>query len=164
MNWTEFDRRLRIASPFILTDDERKGVASVEQAAYERNLSTLRRVLEDHQAEMQKRSFWTELIVEHDKFSFRYSLPGFYGPGGFRSMFHAAGPLVLATINPAGDAVAAFYRNELADNVFLGESFDEVALASFIEKNLLEYLKPENQILSLDDYTFVQQLLAENEA
>ncbi len=79
-------------------------------------------------------------------------------------MFHAAGPLVLATINPAGDAIAAFYRNELADNVFLGENFDEVALVRFIEKNLLEYLKPENQILSLDEYAFVRQLLAGNEA
>ena len=31
--------------------------------------------------------------------------------------------------------VAAFYRNKLTDNVFVGESFDEVALAKFIEEN-----------------------------
>ncbi|MDD9984379.1 MAG: hypothetical protein OXU81_23970 [Gammaproteobacteria bacterium] len=79
-------------------------------------------------------------------------------------MFHAVGPLVLTTIIPAGDAVAAVYRNELADNVLLGETFDDVALARFIEKSLLEYLKSENQILSLDVYTFIRRLLAGNEA
>ncbi len=79
-------------------------------------------------------------------------------------MFHAAEPLVPATISPAGEADAAFYRKELANNVFLGESSNEVVLARFIAKKLSEYPRPENQIFSLDEYIFVRQLLKRNQS
>lgn len=163
VDWKEIDRRLKIATPFILTEDERKRVASIEQEAYERNLPRIQELLEVHQSKLQERKFWTELQAEKKGLRFRYALHGFYGPGGFNSQLHVAGPLVLGTINPKGDAFAGFYPNDLEQNVFLGERFDELAFSDHVTQDLMRYLAPENQILSVDQYEWIQELLLRSE-
>jgi hypothetical protein len=162
-DWKEVDRILSIASPFILTEEERERVARIEQSAYESNLPRIREMLETHQSELQQRQFWTELQAGQNGLRFRYSRLGFYGPGGFSSQLHVAGPLVLGTIHPKGDAVASFYPNNIDENTFIGERFDDVAFARFIADNLMNYLVPENQILSMEHYQWIRALLGSAE-
>lgn len=164
IDWDDVDRRLKVAGAFVLTDDERNEVAGREQAAFEVNLPKIREVLEEHEQELRRRGFWTELQAEPKGLSCRYSLPGFYGPGGFSSQFHVGGPLVVGSINPKGDAVASFYANDLDKNVFLGERFDEITFAAFVRDNLLAYLAPENQIVSTENYQWIKELLESSAA
>jgi hypothetical protein len=159
IDWNDIDRRLEIARAFVLTDEERKEVAEREQTAFDSNLPKIRDVLQAHEQELGHRGFWTELQADATGLRFRYSLLGFYGPGGFSSQFHVGGPLVLGTINPRGDAIASFYDNDLEKNVFIGERFDEIAFAAFVRDNLLAYLAPENQILSAENYQWMKELL-----
>ena len=163
-DWDEVDRMLRVASPFILTEEERERIARLEQSAYESNLPRIRGMLEIHESELLQRQFWTELHANQNGLRFRYSHHGFYSPGGFSSQFHVAGPLVLGTINPKGDTSASFYPNDLDKNTFIGERFDEVAFASFIADNLMNYLAPENQILSTEQYYWIRALLGSAES
>lgn len=158
-DWGEIDKRLKVASPFLLTPDERERVGRVEQQAYEANLPILRAFLEAHEKELKQRGFWTELKPETTGLRFRYSLHGFYGPGGFSSQSHVAGLLVLGRIDPKGDQYASFYANDLGKNLFIGERFDEIALSTFVRDDLLSYMAPENQILSADHYRWVKDLL-----
>ena len=159
IDWKEINRILKVASVFILTDDERRQFALVEQDAYESNIPQIRKILEEHGVNLERRGFWTECQIEDKGLSFRYSYPGFYGPGGFSSQFHVAGPLVLGTIDPKGDPIASFYPNNLDENTFLGDNFDEFAFKEFIANNLMNYLAPENQILSKEQYRWVHDLL-----
>ena len=163
IDWKEIDRMLKVVEPFILTEDERKNVAAIEQEAYEKNLPRIQELLAEHQSKLQKRKFWTELQADAKGLRFRYTLHGFYGPGGFNSQLHVAGPLVLGTINTKGDAFAGFYPNDLEKNVFLGERFDELAFTDYIAQDLMSYLAPENQILSADQYEWIQKLLLKSE-
>ncbi|NTV47545.1 MAG: hypothetical protein HGB11_13730 [Chlorobiales bacterium] len=159
VDWEKIDNMLKVASPFILTVDERKRVAALEQEAYERNLPRIHELLEAHQTKLQERKFWTKLQADTKGLRFLYSLHGFYGPGGFNSQLHVAGSLVLATIRPKGDALAGFYLNDLEQNVFLGERFDEIAFMDYVSQDLMRYLAPENQILSVEQYEWIQKLL-----
>jgi len=163
VDWNEVDRLLKVAAPFILTEEERKRVAAIEQEAFERNLARIRELLEVHQSNLTKRGFWTELQADNNGLRFRYSLHGFYGPGGFNSQLHVAGALVIGTIDPKGDALTGFYVNDLENNVFLGERFDDLAFMNYVSRNLLQYLAPENQILSVDCYKWIQELLRRSE-
>ncbi len=157
--WDEIDRILKIASPFILTEDERQHIARLEQSAYESNMERIRKILEVHKLGLEQRQFWTELTITNSGLRFRYSYPGFYGPGGFSSQYHIAGPLVLGSIEPKGNEFASFYPNNIGDNTFLGEQFDEIAFERFVVTNLLKYLAPENQILSSDQYKWIRSLI-----
>jgi len=159
VNWQEVDRILKVASVFILSNEERERLALVEQNAYESNLPHIQKILKQHEANLQQREFWTECQIETKGLRFRYSYPGFYGPGGFSSQFHVAGPLVLGTINPKGDAFASYYPNNLEENTFIGENFDELALRKFVANDLMKYLAPENQILSREQYNWIRELL-----
>jgi hypothetical protein len=132
----------------------------VEQQAFDSHLPQVRALLGSHEAELQRRGFWTELTAESKGLRFRYSKTGFYGPGGFSSQFHVAGPLVLGRIDPRGDPIASFYANDLEKNLFLGERFDEIAFVAFVRDDLLSYLAPENLIVSPEQYSWIKQLLA----
>ena len=66
---------------------------------------------------------------------------------------------MLGRINPQGDAVASFYTNDLDKNVFVGERFDEIAFSEFVGDNLHTYLAPENQIVSVENYYWIKELL-----
>ena len=160
VDWAAVDRRLEIASTFVLTPDERKEAAQIEQTAFETNLPHIQSLLNDHRAQLDKRGFRTELPIETAGFFFRYWFDGFYGPGGFRSMFHVSGPLVVARLVPRGDETRAFYQNDVNENVFLGERFDELAFAEFIRQDLMDFLAAENQILSREHYEWVKDLAA----
>lgn len=159
IDWQDVDRILEVASVFILTDEERKRFALVEQDAYESNIPRIQEILKEHEANLQQRGFWTECQIEKKGLRFRYSYPGFYGPGGFSSQFHVAGPLVLGIIDPKGDAFASYYPNNLEENTFIGDNFDELAFKEFIANNLMNYLAPENQILSKEQYNWIHDLL-----
>ena len=65
----------------------------------------------------------------------------------------------LGTINPKGDSLAGFYPNDLEQNIFLGERFDEIAFVNYVTQDLMRYLAPENQIISADQYEWIQKLL-----
>ncbi len=160
IDWQDVNRILEVASVFILTDEERKRFALVEQDAYDSNIPRIQEILKEHEGNLQARGFWTELQIENKGFRFRYSYPGFYGPGGFSSQFHVAGPLVLGIIDPKRDPFASFYPNNLDENTFLGDNFDELAFKELIANNLMNYLAPENQILSKEQYHWVHDLLA----
>jgi len=159
IDWTDVDRILKVASVFILTDEERESFALVEQSAYDSNIPRIQEILKEHEGNLKTRGFWTELQIENKGLRFRYSYPGFYGPGGFSSQFHVSGPLVLGKINPKGDPIASFYPNNLDENTFLGDNFDELAFNEFIADDLMNYLAPKNQILSKEQYRWIQDLL-----
>lgn len=161
VDWEKIDSMLKVASAFILTEGERKRIAAIEQEAYERNLPRIHELLEAHQTKLQERKFWTELQAETKGLRFRYSLHGFYGPGGFNSQLHITGPLVLGTIDPKRDALAGFFPNDLEQNIFLGERFDEIAFMDYVTQDLMHYLKPENQILSVEHFEWIKKLLEE---
>ncbi len=155
--WREIDCLIDVATAFILSDEEFEETKNAEQLAYDSNLPTIRQILGSHEAELKKRGFRPKLVISSKGLRFSYCYPGFYGPGGFTSQFHVAGPLVVATIAPEGASTSSgFYSNDLDKNIFLGRTFDELVFRDFILQNLLDYLQPENQILSLADYEFVR--------
>jgi hypothetical protein len=164
IDWDDIDRRLEVAGAFVLNDEERQEAAAREQAAFDANLPRIRELLEAHEQELKQRGFWTELLVESTGLRFRYSCSGFYGPGGFSSQFHVHGPLVLGVINPLGDAIASFYANDLDKNIFIGERFDEIAFTEFVGDNLRAYVAPENQIVSVDNYEWIKEMLESSAA
>lgn len=161
VDFSELDRLLKVATPFILTDEEQQRVSAIEQKAYEKNLLSIHPILDDLQSKLNERKFWTENQVNTQGLRFRYSLRGFYGPGGFTSQMHVAGLLVLGRIDPKGDHYAGFYTNDLEKNTFIGERYDELAFIRFIEQDLTRYLAPGNQILSTEQSEWIQRLRRE---
>ena len=146
------DIGLAVSSNYRLTDSEREMIAKEEQAAYELHISEISSILNIYKHELSERGFWTECIVGKSGMRFRYNLPGYYGPGGFSSQFHIAGPLVLGRINPAGDPLQSFYDNDLEKNVMIGADFNEQSFRQFVEQTVLDYVAPENLILTKDQY------------
>jgi hypothetical protein len=156
--WTKADQALAISKRYRLSEEERKLVANAEQVAYEANLEKISLILEEYRKGLSERGFWTECLPRKEGMRFRYSMPGFYGPGGFSSQFHIAGPLVLAEINPKGDAVQSFYSNDLDQNVKIGADFEPESFRAFIEKNVQQYLAPENLIVTREQYERIRAL------
>lgn len=159
MDWKKVDSILKVASVFILTDEEREHINTIEQNAYETNIPRIREILDTHVTQLKQRQFWTNLQLDDKGLKFLFSYRGFYGRGGFTSQQHIAGPLVLGTIEPKTGNTNGFYLNDLKENTFLGKDFDELAFKTFINNNLMDYLSPENQILSNEDYNFLRELL-----
>lgn len=133
-------------------------MVNAEQAAYEVNLEEITAILEEYRQRLSERGFWTECSVNKEGMRFSYSMPGFYGPGGFSSQFHIAGPLVLGQISPKGDAFQSFYSNDVDQNVKIGADFDQELFSAFVEKNIQEYLAPENLIVTRGQYERIRAL------
>lgn len=150
--WMRIDRVLEVSSSCQLTEDERKYIAKEEQSSYEANLDEIREILGAYEVELQRRGFWTECLVDKSGMRFRYSLSGYYGPGGFSSQFHIAGPLVLGEIVPHGDAIQSFYKNDLDLNIQTGADFEPTKFVAFIERNIESYLSLDNMVVTRDQY------------
>ena len=150
--WSEIDKTLELHSEYILSDEQRKLIADEEQKSYEKNIEIIEQITTEFDNELKKRNFWTELIINKEGFRYRYSYKGYYGPGGFSSQFHIAGPLVLGLINPAKDALASFYKNNLEENIQIGCNFDANEFRNFIEKTILSYVSTNNLIISKEQY------------
>ena len=156
--WAKVDQALAISKVYRLSDEERKYVVEVEQAAYEENLEEISSIMKEYEQQLSARGFWTECMVEKTGMRFRYSMPGYYGPGGFSSQFHIAGPLVLGEIVPKGDPLASFYSNDLDQTVKIGAGFNRQSFTRFIEKNITKYLAPENLIATREQYERIRTL------
>lgn len=160
--WDKVDKILERHKEHILTSEQRKMIASEEQKAYEANLEQIREVIQEYEKELQDRGFWTELKIDPQRFWFRFNTNGYYGPGGFSSQYHIAGPLVLGVINPAGDAYASYYKNKLEDNIQIGCDFDRTEFIMFVEKIISDFISTNNLILSKEQYDYLRNFNADN--
>ena len=150
--WSVIDKALEVSSTYRLTAQEREHIAKEEQACYENNIDAITRILKKYDTELQRRGFWTECQIRQDGLRFRYSLGGYYGPGGFSSQFHTAGPLVLGEIVPHGDAFQSFYKNDIDLNVQIGADFESGDFEKFIQRNIEAYVSVNNLIVTKEQY------------
>jgi hypothetical protein len=160
--WNKIDDIVERHKEHILTNEQRRLIAEEEQKAYEANLETIKVVIEEYQDELKKRDFWTELQIDSKGFRFRFNTNGYYGPGGFSSQFHIAGPLVLGIINPKGDALASYYKNKLEENVQIGCNFDKAEFIRFVEKVISDFISPNNLIVPKEQYEYLRNFNADN--
>ena len=150
--WEEIDRVVNASREFMLTEEEVKLMAKEEQQSYEANLESIEKTLENIRSELESRGFWVEKSVSASGLRFRFSLRGYYGPGGVSSQFHIAGPLVSGVINPKSDAFQSFYNNNIDECQQLGADYDENQFESYIQKVIKDYLSPHNLIVSQEQY------------
>lgn len=85
--WNQVDKALTLHREHILTNEQRRLIADEEQKAYEANLETIKKIIEEYQENLKLRNFWTELQLDSKGFRFRFNTQGYYGPGGFSSQF-----------------------------------------------------------------------------
>jgi len=160
--WSNVDKTIERHNEFILSKEQRQLIANEEQKAYENNIAVITTIMQEIEQELKTRGFWTELQISTTGFRFRFNTNGYYGPGGFSSQYHIAGPLVLGKINPLGDAFASFYENKLENNVQIGCNFNEEEFVEFVEKVISDYISPKNLIISKDQYEYLRNFNAGN--
>ncbi len=158
-NWDNVKQLVDASKDFILTDEERNLMLKAEQNAYERNLIEIKEVLGLAEKRLNGLGFWVENQVTDKGMRFRFSLAGYYGPGGFSTQYHISGPLVLGTINPAGDPFASFYSNDIDQCFLVGEDFNKANFEEFVIKEIEAYLQPENLITNKEQYDRFRALL-----
>ncbi|WP_343607722.1 hypothetical protein [Chryseobacterium oranimense] len=100
--------------------------------------------------------------MEKERLSLRFSKRGYYGPGGFGSQFHIAGPLVLGTINPAGDPLVPYCKNNLDDNTQIGSNFDKNKFIEFVKKTIMDFTSASNLIISKEQYENLRNFVPNN--
>lgn len=154
----ELDTALAVSKQYRLTREEKAFIAKEEQGAYKSKLDEITTILKEYEDELSQRGFWTESNIQKNGLRFRYSLDGYYGPGGFSSQFHIAGPLVLGVINPKGDAFQSFYSNDVDKNIKIGADFNAIEFRQFVENNIREYVAPENLVITKDQYDWIRAL------
>lgn len=150
--WEEIDRIVQASREFMLTEEEAKLMVKEEQESYKTNLESIEKVLEKFKSELESRGFWVEKDASADGLRFRFSLRGYYGPGGVSSQFHIAGPLVLGVIAPKGDAFQSFYSNNIDECQQLGADYDQNKFELYIQKVIKDFLSPHNLIVSREQY------------
>lgn len=160
--WEKLDRIVARHKEHILSDDQRRLIGEEEQKAYEKNLDTIKGIIAEFDKGLKERSFWTELQIDAKGFRFRFNISGYYGPGGFSSSYHIAGPLVLGVINPAGNSYAAFSKNKLEENIQIGCNFDQAEFVKFVETVISDFISPSNLIISRDQYDYLRNFNADN--
>ncbi|MBD0724464.1 hypothetical protein B6A10_04660 [Flavobacterium sp. L1I52] len=160
--WSNIDNVLKIHEEHILSNDQRKFIHEEEQKAYETNINSIQEIIDEFESKLKERNFWTEKQIDKKGFRFRFNKTGYYGPRGFSSQFHIAGPLVLGVINPTGDSLQSFYKNRLEDNVQIGCNFDKDELIKFIEKIILDFASTNNLIISKEQYDYLRNFKNNN--
>lgn len=160
--WGKVDKIIARHKEHILSDDQRRLIAKEEQKAYEKNLDTIKSIISEFEKGLKERGFWTELQIDANGFRFRFNTSGYYGPGGFSSQYHMAGPLVLGIINPAGNAYTSYYKNKLEDNIQIGCNFDQAEFVKFVENVISDFISPNNLIVSKDQYDYLRNFNADN--
>lgn len=159
-NWKNIEKLVLASKDFILTEGERQLIVKEEQQAYVTNMPAIIEVLNMAQLKLKALGFWVENNVTEQGTRFRFSLQGYYGPGGFSTQFHISGPLVLGLINPAGDELASFYPNDIDQCFLMGLDFDKTKFEQFVLKQIENYLQPENLITSKEQYDRFRALLS----
>ncbi|MDD2674669.1 MAG: hypothetical protein PHF81_07290 [Flavobacterium sp.] len=160
--WNNLDNVVQRHNEHILSDEQRKLIADEEQKAYEANIEKIKEIIEEVDNELKERGFWTETYVDKKGFRFRFNKSGYYGPGGFSSQYHMGGPLVLGIINPAGDSLASYYKNNLEENIQIGCNFDKSEFSEFVKKTIMDFISPNNLIISKDQYDNLRNFKADN--
>ena len=160
--WDKVDKTVERHREYILSDTQRQLIADEEQKAFEKNLDDIKEVISEFESGLKERLFWTELQIDTKGFRFRFNIRGYYGPGGFSSQYHMAGPLVLGVIDPAGDEFASYYNNKLENNVQIGCNFDKAEFIKFVEKIISDFISPNNLIVSKEQYEYLRNFNADN--
>jgi len=159
-NWNNIEKLVLASKDFILTEEERQLIVKEEQQAYVTNMPAIIEVLNMAELKLKALGFWVENNVTEQGARFRFSLQGYYGPGGFSTQFHISGPLVLGLINPAGNELASFYPNDIDQCFLMGLDFDKTKFEQFVLKQIENYLQPENLITSKEQYDRFRSLLS----
>ncbi|TXX99440.1 hypothetical protein [Vibrio mimicus] len=159
-NWNNIEKLVLASKDFILTEEERQLIVKEEQQAYVTNMPEIIEVLNMAELKLKALGFWVENNVTEQGARFRFSLQGYYGPGGFSTQFHISGPLVLGLINPAGNELASFYPNDIDQCFLMGLDFDKTKFEQFVLKQIENYLQPENLITSKEQYDRFRALLS----
>ena len=150
--WKEIDLAVNANKEFILTEEEAKLMAKIEQENYEKNLESIEEVLEGIRSELELRGFSVEKKISAKGLRFSFSLRGYHGPGGVSSQFHTAGALVLGVIDPKGDETQSFYHNDIGECQQLGAYYDQNKFTLYMQKLIRNYLSPDNLIYSREQY------------
>ncbi|EDL51363.1 hypothetical protein VSAK1_25390 [Vibrio mediterranei AK1] len=158
-NWKNIEELVLASKDFILTEEERQLIVKEEQQAYVTNVPEVIEVLNMAELKLKALGFWVENNVTEQGARFRFSLQGYYGPGGFSTQFHISGPLVLGLINPGGNELASFYPNDIDQCFLMGLDFDKARFEQFVLKQIENYLQPENLITSKEQYDRFRALL-----
>ncbi|WP_279624103.1 hypothetical protein [Aeromonas veronii] len=159
-NWNNIEKLVLASKDFILTEEERQLIVKEEQQAYVTNTPAIIEVLNMAELKLKALGFLVENNVTEQGARFRFSLQGYYGPGGFSTQFHISGPLVLGLINPAGNELASFYPNDIDQCFLMGLDFDKTKFEQFILKQVENYLQPENLITSKEQHDRFRALLS----
>ena len=157
--WKNIEQLVEASQELILTENERELIAKEEQQAYESNISIIKGVLDVVEQKLVKMGFWMDNNVSEKVLRFRFSLHGYYGPGGFISQYHVSGPLVLGVIHPAGDEYAGFFPNDIDKCFLIGLDFNKEKFEQFVLEQIEKYLQPENLITSKEQYERFRDLL-----
>ena len=72
--WGRVDSASAISSEYRFTQEERQHLAKEEQAAYEANIPTMTKILEELRLTSPEGSFWTECFITKGGLRFRYQL------------------------------------------------------------------------------------------
>ncbi len=158
-NWKEIELLVDASKGYVLTDKEREMIASAEQEAFSDNFDSIKKVVDSIEDRLKKLNFWVENHLSKEGLRFRFTLKGYYGPGGISSQFHISGPLVLGELNPKGDNIISFYKNDIDLCHQIGCDYDEDSFASYLTGIIKEYLQPENLITSKEQYEHFRNLL-----
>lgn len=150
--WGKIESILAEHERYILTQDERNTITDTEKKAYEGNVDELRELLTIWEAKLKEHGFSTELSIEKSLASFKYRKLGYYGPGGFVSMFHMRGGLLVAAPCVPRTGGKCSMDNDMDKNVELGTGFSKDRFLAFLKTNLIEFLVPENMVLAKDEY------------
>ena len=155
--WNGIDKIIELHNEQILSESERQLIAQEEQKAFESNAPIIEAITNEFEQELKSRGFWTEFYMAKNGFKFRFTKHGYYGPGGFSSQFHIAGPLVLGIIDPPGDPHASYYKNTLEENIQIGCNFSKSDFINFFENVIKDYLSPKNLVISKEQYDYLRK-------
>ena len=158
-DWNKIEELVETSREFVLTEKERKMISIAEQKAFEDNVPTIKKHLDEVEHKLKNLGFWVENNLTNDGMRFRFSLEDYYGPGGISSTFHISGPLVLGVINPAGDELSSFYNNDIDECIQIGLDFNENEFSDYLLLQIENYLMPNNLITSKDQYERFRSIL-----
>lgn len=159
-NWERIKHLVTASKDFILTNEERQLISEDEQQAFESNIPEINEILGNAEVKLKELGFWVENNISKEGMRFRFSLHGYYGPGGFSTQYHISGPLVLGLIEPTGDASRSFYPNDIDQCFLVGLDFNKAAFEQFVLQQVEIYLQPENLITSKEQYDRFRALLS----
>ncbi|GEP52145.1 hypothetical protein FNO01nite_28170 [Flavobacterium noncentrifugens] len=68
----------------------------------------------------------------------------------------------MGIINPLGDALVSYSKNTLEENIQIGCNFEKNEFTEFVKKTIMDFISPNNLIISKDQYDNLRNFKANN--